>query len=73
MIFCDVANKFRATAADQAKNSKSSWLAKDSFGLSFADEDAKPKKGKEKANKWKKKSKASKESTEDVDSSVEQE
>ena len=60
-------------AANQAKDSKFSWLMKDSFDFSFVDEDIKLEKSKEKANKQKKKSKADKESTKDVDSSVEQE
>ena len=74
LIFHDIANKFRATAANQAKNSKSSWLIKDSFDFSFASEDAKPvseKKDREKAKKWKKKkSKTNKKLTKDVDFSI---
>ena len=75
MIFCKVANKFWAAAANQAKDSKSSQLAKDSFSLSFASEDIKSvseKKDREKAKKWKKKKlKTNKESTKDVDFSIE--
>src|SRR2546430_481132 len=36
LTFRDVADEFRATAADQAKDSKPSRLAKGSFGPSFA-------------------------------------
>lgn len=79
LTFHEVANKFRATAADQAKDNKPSQLAKGSFGPSFASEDTKPasgdacEEGREEAKKQKKKKpKAGKESAEDADSPVEQ-
>ena len=74
LTFREVANQFRATAADQAKDSKPLRLAKGAFDPSFAGEDAEPasgdacEKGREEAKKGrKKKSKTDKESTEDVD------
>ena len=48
-------------------------MIKDFFDLSFASEDAESEVSKEKANKWKKKSKTDKKSTKDVNFFVEQE